>query len=132
MSKINKCIGHTFNSLFLKNVKNKEKVFFINILHIIGILLLQLGLFLPPKYIKYYITYIVVLLTSYIILNNRCFMTELSNYYSGVNYNVLCVKMTDAKKILFLYLILAIIFDSYPEYSFFNIIKKYIFKKNLI
>lgn len=128
MGFINKCIGNTINSLFPSNIENKSKVLIINLLHIIGIIILQFGVLLPPKYMKYYITYIVVLMLSYIILNNRCFMTELSNYYSGVNYNVLCIKMKNAKVLLFIYLLIAVIFDSYPQYSFYNLIKMVLIK----
>ena len=119
---IEKCGKQTIASLFPKDVKNRPVVIGINILHIIGVLVIQFGILLHPKYIKYYIIYLVLILVSYIILNNRCFMTEISNYIGGKNYNSLCIKLKDAKKILIVYLVIAIIFEVYPQYSFYTIL----------
>jgi len=129
MAVIKQCMEHTYNSLFPKKLNNKKSVFAINILHIIGILLLQIGIFLPPRYMKYYIIYIVILLITYIILNNRCFMTELSNYISGYNYNMLCFNLNDTKKLLLAYLLAGILFDSYPEYSLYTLLSKLVSSK---
>lgn len=119
---ITKCSYQTLSSLFPTDVKNRPVVITINILHIIGVLVIQFGILLHPKYIKYYIIYLVLILVSYIILNNRCFMTEISNYIGGINYNSLCIKLKDAKKILIVYLVIAIIFEVYPQYSFYTIL----------
>ncbi len=122
MDSLKKCSNQTLSSLFPTDVKNRPVVITINILHILGVLVIQLGILLPPQYIKYYIIYLVLILVSYIILNNRCFMTEISNYIGGRNYNSLCIKLKDAKKILILYLIIAIVFEVYPQYSFYTIL----------
>ena len=127
---IQKCTRHTFDALFPNDVRNRPIVVTINILHIIGVLVIQLGILLPPKFIKYYIIYLILILVSYILLNNRCFMTEISNYIGGKNYNSLCIKLKDAKKILIVYLVLAIIFEIYPQYSFYTILEN-LWKKNL-
>ena len=82
-----KCYLHSINSLFPKNINNKKYVYQVNILHIVGVLLIQLGPLLPPKYMPYYIIYISILLSTYALLNNQCFMTVLSNYISKTNYN---------------------------------------------
>jgi len=119
---VGRCARHTIYSLFPDDVKNRPLVIFVNILHIVGILVIQFGILLPPNLLKYYIVYLVVLLVSYILLNNRCFMTEISNYIGGKNYNTLCIKMSEAKSILIVYLVLAIIFEVYPQYSLFNIL----------
>lgn len=76
---VNKCGIHTYSSLFPEDIENKWLVYIINIIHIIGVLVIQLGIFLAPKYLKYYILYLLILFISYILLNNRCFMTVLSN-----------------------------------------------------
>jgi len=96
----------------------------------LGVLAIQLGILLPPNMMKYYIIYLILLLVSYILLNNRCFMTEISNYIGGKNYNTLCIKLSDAKKILVVYLVLAIIFEIFPEYSFYSLFSNLV-KKNI-
>ena len=127
---IEKCYKHTIDSLFPDDVNYRPLVILINIMHVIGVMTIQFGILLPPNLIKYYIVYLVVLLITYIILNNRCFMTEISNYIGGKNYNTLCVKLSDAKHILIVYLVIAILFEVYPKISLFNIFKN-ISKKNI-
>ena len=125
---VHKCGVHTFVTLFPNKIKNKPLVYFINIIHIIGVLFIQLGLLLPVPALKYYILYITFLFITYILLNNQCFMTLVSNYYSKQNYNALCIKMNEAKIVLAGFLVLAIIFVMYPQIAPYNLIKKYIFK----
>tara|TARA_Y100000590_G_scaffold432008_1_gene547495 strand:- start:1327 stop:1722 length:396 start_codon:yes stop_codon:yes gene_type:complete len=127
---IEKCSKHTLSSLFPDDVKNRPLVIFVNIIHILGVLAIQFGILLPPNMMKFYIIYLVLLLITYILLNNRCFMTEISNYISGKNYNTLCIKLTDAKKILVVYLIVAIIFEIFPDYSFYTLLTN-LAKKNI-
>jgi len=121
---IQQCGLHTYTSLFPNDVDNKLSVYFINIIHIIGVIIIQFGILLPPTLLKYYILYIVFLFISYILLNNRCFMTVLSNYFGNKNYNSLCIKMNEARYILAIYLIVAIFFYLYPKYSIFITLKK--------
>ena len=52
-----KCYLHTWYSLFPKNITNKKYVYQINIIHILGVLLIQIGPLLPPKFMPYYIIY---------------------------------------------------------------------------
>ena len=121
---VTKCGLHTYSSLFPNDVSNKYLVYFINIIHIIGVIIIQFGIFLPPTLLKYYIIYIVFLFISYILLNNRCFMTVLSNYFGDKNYNSLCIKMNEAKYILAIYLIVAVFFFVYPKYSIYVTLEK--------
>ena len=128
---IQKCSSNTLYTVFPNDVKNRGIVITINIIHILGVLLIQLGILLPPRLMKYYILYLIFLLVTYILLNNKCFMTELSNYIGGKNYNTLCIKLKDAKKILIVYLVIGIIFEVFPQYSLYTILsnlskKKYI------
>ena len=116
---VTKCGLHTYSSLFPNDVSNKYLVYFINIIHIIGVIIIQFGILLPPILLKYYIIYIVFLFISYILLNNRCFMTVLSNYFGDKNYNSLCIKMNEAKYILAIYLVIAVFFFVYPKYSIY-------------
>ena len=127
---IERCGKHTLISLFPNDVKNRSIVILVNVLHILGVLVIQFGIFLPPNAIKYYIIYLVFLLIFYILLNNRCFMTEISNYIGGKNYNTLCIKLTNAKKIMVVYLIFAIAFELFPEYSLYSLLSS-LAKKNL-
>ncbi len=121
---VTKCGLHTYSSLFPNDVSNKYLVYFINIIHIIGVIIIQFGILLPPTLLKYYIIYIVFLFISYILLNNRCFMTVLSNYFGDKNYNSLCIKMNEAKYILAIYLIVAVFFFVYPNYSIYVTLEK--------
>ena len=123
---IDRCGLHTYTSLFPSDVDNMFFVYLINMIHVIGVIIIQFGLILPQYLLKYYILYLVFLFISYILLNNRCFMTILSNYVGNKNYNSLCIKMGEAKRILFLYLILAIYFYFYPQYSIYTILKNII------
>lgn len=115
-----KCYIHSIHSLFPKNINNKNYVYQVNILHILGVFLIQLGPLLPPKYMPYYIIYISILLSTYALLNNNCFMTILSNYISKTNYNPLCVKLSSAQIImvvLIMYCLTAIIYPKYALYT---------------
>lgn len=120
---IEKCSKYSFNTLFPKNVENKNIVYTINIIHIIGVLYIQLGILLPVWTLKYYILYCAFLLITYILFKNHCFVSILSNYYSNVNYNLLCIKMDEAKTFLIIYLFLATTFIFYPKYAPYNILK---------
>ena len=64
----------------------------------------------------------------YILLNNKCFMTIISNYFSERNYNMLCIKLENAKLFIIGYLALAVLFYSKPDLSPFSILSK-IFSK---
>ena len=123
-----KCGVHSYKNLFPSDINNKPLVYSLNILHILGVIVIQLGLLLPPNLLKYYIIYIFFLYSSYIILKNRCFMTLLSNYYSGTDYDALCIEMREAKTILLFLLLLSLFIISYPQFAPYNLIKKYIIK----
>ena len=120
---IERCSKYSFNTLFPKDVKNKKTVYTINIIHIIGVLYIQLGILFPVWTLKYYILYCTFLLITYILFKNHCFVSILSNYYSEVNYNLLCIKMDEAKTFLGIYLFMAVVFFMYPRYAPYNIIK---------
>ncbi len=123
-----KCGIHSYTNLFPDDIPNKGIVYTINTIHILGVIIIQLGIFLPPVLLKYYVLYIFFLYISYILLKNKCFMTLLSNYYSGKDYDALCVRMRDAKTFLLFLLLLALFFVSFPNFAPYNLIKKYINK----
>ena len=120
---IEKCSKYSFNTLFPKDIKNKKTVYTINIIHVIGVLYIQLGILFPVWTLKYYILYCAFLLITYILFKNHCFVSILSNYYSEVNYNLLCIKMDEAKTFLGIYLFMALVFFINPRYAPYNIIR---------
>ena len=116
------CYIHSVYSLFPTNISHKKYVYQINILHIIGVLLIQIGPLLPPKYMPYYILYLAILLSSYAILNNQCFMTVLSNHISKTNFQPLCFPLNNAQFIIIALISYAILIFFYPKYSLYNYI----------
>ena len=78
---------NTINVLFPSKARNKLLVFLISIFHIIGALVLQWGIFLKPNYLFYYFIYLLLIIFSYYIFKNHCFMTLISNKYSGIKKN---------------------------------------------
>ena len=119
------CGAHTFNSLFPEEIENKGLVYMLNILHIIGVVFIQFGILLPHKYLIFYIIFLMMLFVSYYLFNNRCFMTIVSNKLSKKEFNSLCISMSEAKLVLLLYLIAAIVGYLNKNYSLYNIIYKY-------
>jgi phosphoglycerol transferase MdoB-like AlkP superfamily enzyme len=83
---------NTMTVLFPNKTRNKLVVYLISIFHIIGALVLQWGIFLKPKYLFYYFIYLLLILFSYYIFNNHCFMTLISNKYSGNKKTPLYIK----------------------------------------
>ena len=126
MDSFNSCVRHTFKSLYpgRDKIDNSSFVYMINTIHLLGVLFIQFGILLPSKYLSYYIYYLMLIFISYFYFRNNCFMTIISNYYSGKYLNMLCIKFTQAKLILILYLLLATIFYIEPSISFYNIIKR--------
>ena len=120
----NNCLKYTWDNLFPKQVENKPLVYLTNILHIIGVAFIQFGILLPPKYLYYYIFYLIFLFMTYFYFKNRCFMTILSNYMGRSYYDSLCIKMSQAKFILIIYLFYASLSICYPKIALFNIVIK--------
>ena len=123
MDTIISCHNKTTMALFPYDVENKFLVLIINITHILGVLFIIFGIFLPPKLMKYYILYIIFLFITYILIDNQCFMTVLSNYYGNKLYNALCIDMIHAKLILCMYLLLGIFMFVYPSSSLYSYVK---------
>ena len=131
---MNSCVKYSIGSLYpnSKEIKNANIVYLINTIHLLGVVFIQFGILLPPQYLKYYILYLMLLIVTYFYFRNKCFMTILSNYYSGKYIKVLCIKLSQAKFILILYLLLAVIFymeHSIAPYTLLNKLCKFILKK---
>ena len=123
-----RCGKQMLSSLFPYDVNNRFWVILINLVHIFGVIVIQIGIIFPHNLLRIYILYLLLLLITYILLNNRCFMTVIANYFGKVNYNSLCIKMEEARTILVFYLLIAIFFYYRPKYSIYNLFIKKIVK----
>ena len=111
------------NILFPKDIDNKFLVYFFNCFHIFGTLMIQFGIFFPPKYMPLYLIYILMILAGYKLLENNCFMTVLSNYYSGKDDNPLYVRMETVRNLVIRNIIIAVYNYVNPELSLYSLIK---------
>ena len=80
MVSVKECSRFTWNNLFPKNIQNKAGVYFVNIIHILGVLFIQFGLLLPYPVLKYYMLFLIFVYMTYFLFQNKCFMTIISNY----------------------------------------------------
>ena len=85
--------------------------------------MLQLGIFFPPKYMPYYLAFIIFLLAGYKLLENNCFMTIISNHYSGKDDNPLYIRMETVRNLVIKNVIIAIYNYLLPEYSLYSLLK---------
>jgi hypothetical protein len=111
------------NTLFSNKSKNKIRVYILSIIHVIGALVLQWGIFFKPNYLGYYFIYLLLILISYYIFNNRCFMTLISNKYSGLTGSPLYIKKNTAKNIIIINSIVALIGYLIPNLAPYTIMK---------
>ena len=111
------------NILFPKDIDNKFLVYFFIYFHIFGTLMIQLGILFPPKYMPLYLLYILMILAGYKLLENNCFMTVLSNYYSGKADNPLYVRMETVRNLVIRNIIIAVYNYVNPELSLYSLIK---------
>ena len=59
-------------------------IYFINIVHIVGLYYIIFGLlFTPSKYMHVYIIYVLTIILLYIFLNNKCFMNDMAHKNSS-------------------------------------------------
>ena len=70
-----------------KNKKNRFIVSLISIFHSISIIYIFAGLFLNPKYLIFYSSYITFLLFSLLVHGNNCFLTILKGNISNYDKN---------------------------------------------
>jgi len=78
-------IEDVMNLYYQETIQNTFKTIdfntlFITLFHLIGILVVYVGILLPPKYIWVHTIYMAILLTSYILFNKNCFMTVVSKF----------------------------------------------------
>jgi len=116
--------NYIIDTLYPKITRNKFKVYLISTIHIIGTLHILLGIFLPPKYLIWFLIYLILIAISYIFFNGYCFMTLLSNKYSGNKNCALYIRMKTAQHILLINIILVLIGIMFPKYAIYNIMKR--------
>ena len=115
---------NTMSRLFPPNCKNKGIVYFIGFFHLLGAIILQYApWFLPPELLWTYFVYAIANIVSYIVFNQECFMTLLTNYYGEVNGCPLHVRMSTALVGVSINLILCIIGMMYPPLAPNNLVK---------
>ena len=115
---------YTKETLYPSHTKNKLLVYILSSLHIIGALQIAYGIFLPPSFLVLNTVYLLIILISYYFFNGHCFMTLLTNKYSGLTRTPLYIKLNTAKIVLIINLIISIIGVINPKYSLYlNIMK---------
>jgi hypothetical protein len=120
-----KYFRHSMSRLFPPKCKNKSLVYFIGFFHLLGAIVLQYApWFLPPDLLWTYFVYALANILSYIVFNQECFMTLLTNYFGKVEGCPLHVRMSTALLGVSLNLLLCIIGMIYPPLAPINIIKK--------
>lgn len=99
------------DELFPEEVDNKAVYYFINFFHIIGVCVLQFGVFLPFEYLIYHAAYIILIMLSYLYFNHKCYMTLLANWVGGrdKNSHMLHIRWKTARKVLSLVLIILVL-----------------------
>ena len=120
------------NILFPKNVNNKYLVYFFNMFHIFGVIMIQIGIFFPPKYMPYYLVFIIFILFGYKLLENNCFMTVISNYYGDQDDNPLYIRMETVRNLVIKNIIIAFYNYLLPKYSLYSLLKGFIDNLNFI
>ena len=131
-NKLNSCdkCSNKLNNILFPKMENKSigiKIFVYacSLLHIIGVLFIIFGIIGPPKFLKIYLVYLILISISYIFFEGYCFLTLLPNKYSGLIETPLTITLEKARKILVFYIIITILSILYPEYSLYFLIKRY-------
>ena len=60
---------HPDKAAATKNIQNKAGVYFVNIIHILGVLFIQFGLLLPYPVLKYYMLFLIFVYMTYFFDN---------------------------------------------------------------
>lgn len=114
------------NVLYPKNIPNKYAVYLLSTYHIYGALFIMNGVFLPPSLLPFYLFYLGLIILSYFLFDNYCFITLLSNKLSGKKESALKIRMQTAQNLLIIFIYLAIVFILFPQYSFFEQLRRYV------
>lgn len=128
MSSVSRCLSYTFKNMYpnADKINNPFLVYLVNTIHLLGVWIIQFGIFFPYRYLKYYVFYLMIIFMSYFLFENQCFMSKLSNFYSGKEIDLLCIKFNDAKFILLVYIFFGVIFVMEPSIIPYNLITKFL------
>jgi len=110
---------YVINTLFPSKGNNKPIVYTLSLLHVIGTIMISIGVFFPPNYQPLYLFYILIIIMAYSLFNSYCFMTLLCNKYSGLKNSPLYIRLNTARKILIVNIILSVISIIVPKYSIY-------------
>jgi hypothetical protein len=126
-------IEDVISMYYTNSIKNIFATFdfntlFITIFHLIGIIAVYYGVFLPPKYIWVHTTYVGILLGSYILFKNNCFMTVVSKFQTVPEKPFIYFKIETAISAMIAVFFISFFSNFFPSISPFNIIKTIILK----
>lgn len=119
-----------YHMFFKKNLSTFDII--INIIHIIGVIYIFIGMFLPSFHLPYYLLYIIIIFICFKIFKNKCFLTEFistdtnDSSVSSENCrksNLVKMKMDTIYNNLGLLIILTMIGIFFPSFSLHNFLK---------
>ena len=118
-------INYIFDTLFPPELKkNKWLVYIIAFFHLVGTIMITLGIFFPPLYQPLFLVYLGLIVFSYPLFNGHCFMTLLANKYSGIKETPLHIRMKTARTWLMISTVIAFAGTFFPDYSLYRIIQR--------
>lgn len=111
-------LHYSLSQMFPNKAKNKWLVYIIGALHLLGGIVIQYAPYiLSPSYLIYYIWFIILNLIGYMIFDDKCFMSLLSNYYGELDDNPLRMRWNIFKGVIIFNLIISIIGYTIPKWA---------------
>ena len=101
------------------NICLKILITVIHIIHLICIILLFLGALLHPKYLKYYILYMLCFIASYAIYD-QCIFTNITQVIDKQDYDFMPITKTSQAIFSLILLLWSVIGIYYPKYSLYS------------
>lgn len=115
-------IKYSLKQLFPNCKKNKISVYILGIIHLLIVIIITLGIFIKPSYLIYYIIYLIIILTTYIIYDNKCIITNITDKLSNMNTYPIKISIKTAKKFLYFQIVIATLFILFPKISLYHLI----------
>jgi hypothetical protein len=119
---------YPYYQLMVRNTfpKNDFLTIFLGCIHVFAFMMIHLGIWLPPKILIFYVFYIAIIYLTYQIFDQNCFLTILSSISSDTNQMPIIVRMSNASRMLMIYLGIAIIGVLIPSLAPFSLLKNLI------
>lgn len=113
------------NEIF-PNCNNKNIITFFRLIHIIGILFISIGCFLPKKFLKYHILFCIHTMICWDIFDNKCYMSMIIQKIKNKNNydEFIPANMMTCRYVTLLSMIISIYGIIIPNFSLFSIILK--------